>query len=280
MPLYNATGTVELAIMSIINQTFHDWELIVLDDGSTDQGPDLVKSIKDPRIRFFQDPVNRGISYRLNKGIDLAHGKYFARMDSDDIAFPQRLEKQFDYLKNNPEVDLLATGILFFDNNGHAKGVMPVKETHKDICSTPWNGFYMPHPTWMGRIEWFKSNRYRSIADKAEDQDLLFRTYQTSCFACLPDILLGYRQDHRSFSKLFKARRVLAKSIVKTAIAKNKFNILCFIIVITFFKIIADFFNLYLGFDKLRNKLCTIPSDTKLEWQKIHQSFIGQLEKT
>jgi glycosyltransferase involved in cell wall biosynthesis len=228
-----------------------------------------VESIPDPRIRLVQDGVNKGISYRLNQSLDLARGYYFARMDADDIAFPERIARQVKFMEDHLDIDLVATGVLVFGNAGDVKGVIQVKHNHNAICSRPWNGFHMPHPTWLGRIEWFRFNHYRSSADKAEDQDLLFRTYLTSHFACIPDVLLGYRQDTRSLSKMIAARRVFAKSFIETAIRRRQFlKVICLTLNITI-KMIADILNIVCGIKFLRNKLDAIPQDTLGLWQEI-----------
>lgn len=276
LPLYNAGSTIRASVQSILLQTYENWELIVIDDGSTDNGPEIVESISDPRITLVRDGVNRGISFRLNQALDLARGSYFARMDADDIAFPQRLEKQVKFLQADQSIDLLATGILFFKNDGSVQGVMPVKASHSLICQSPWNGFYMPHPTWLGRLEWFKKYYYNSDADKAEDQELLYRSYSMSRFACLPEVLLAYRQDQRSFEKMLAARYVFAKSFANVALMQKQYQVLPILVLVQLVKVIADFMNIAFGAKRLRNKLADVPANTCVAWheiwEKVHKS--------
>lgn len=276
LPLYNAGFTIEAALQSILFQTYKNWELIVIDDGSTDNGPAIVESISDPRITLLRDGVNRGISFRLNQALDLAKGSYFARMDADDISFPQRLEEQVKFLQADQSIDLLATGILFFKNDGSVQGVMPVKASHSLICQSPWNGFYMPHPTWLGRLEWFKKYYYNSDADKAEDQELLYRSYSMSRFACLPEVLLAYRQDQRSFEKMLAARYVFAKSFANVALMQKQYQVLPILVLVQLVKVIADFMNIAFGAKRLRNKLADVPANTCVAWheiwEKVHKS--------
>ncbi len=206
LPSFNAEGTIGEAISSILMQTWENWELLLIDDGSKDRTVEIARSFNDSRIRIFVDGRNRGLPARLNEAIDLASGKYFARMDNDDISFPERFSKQVEYLESHPEIDLLGTKALTFVAPGAATGIFPFKQTHEEICARPWNGFYLPHPTWMGKIEWFRKHRYRNV-NRAEDQDLLLRSYPTSRFACLPEMLFAYRLRKKFSTEISRASR-------------------------------------------------------------------------
>lgn len=207
LPVYNGGKWLLPAVESIRRQTFLDWELLLIDDGSTDDAVQSVRSLSDSRIQIFQDGLNKGLATRLNEGIDWANGRYLARMDADDLMFPDRLATQVDYLDRHPEVDLLATQIAVF-------GALPVPRVsasaidHDGICKNHWRGIAMPHPTWMGRIEWFRKHRYYLPEYvRAEDQELLLRAMPTSRYACLDRVLLAYRQGAFSLFRTFRARR-------------------------------------------------------------------------
>jgi glycosyltransferase involved in cell wall biosynthesis len=215
MPLFNCEKTVGSALRSILHQTFRNWELLIIDDGSADRTREMVRSFVDPRIRIIADGEHRGLVARLNQAIELSSGRYFARMDGDDVAFPDRLRRQVDFLTENPKVDLVGCGLLVFGNNGQVLGVRHVAEKHSEICQRPWAGFQLPHPTWMGRIEWFHSHRYNALAFRAEDQELLLRTYQTSCFSCIPEILQGYREDHIVLRNILRGRYSYTKAVLR-----------------------------------------------------------------
>jgi glycosyltransferase involved in cell wall biosynthesis len=210
LPVYNAGTLLPQALDSIFRQSFQQWELILVDDGSTD-GCMAGFSVADPRVRVVQDGRNEGLAARLNQGIDLARGRYLARMDQDDIAYPERLQAQVKFLQSHPDIDLVATRTLLFRNDGSVIGLSPLRQTHLEICAAPWRGFFLPHPTWMGRIEWFRRHRYR-IPEyvRAEDQELLLRSHRASQFACLPEVLLGYRQSGLPLKKVLLARKHLA----------------------------------------------------------------------
>lgn len=211
LPVRDGAATLATAIESIRRQTFADWELLVLEDGSTDATEVIARSFEDARIRVLVDGSRQGLARRLNQGIEQARGRYLARMDADDVAFPERFALQVACLDSQPEIDLLATRVLLYRAGGEAVGPYPYRATHAEICSRPWNGFYFPHPTWMGRIEWFRRFRYRlPEVVWAEDQDLLLRAYASSRFACLPQVLLGYCVGPTRLAKLLGVRINLA----------------------------------------------------------------------
>lgn len=221
MSFHNSRDSLPFAINSLLWQTYSHWELILLDDGSNDGSAEFLKAIDDPRIRFYSDPVCRGLPVRLNRGVTLAQGEFIARMDADDVAFPERLERQVAYLQEHRDVDLLATSALLVNAGNIPIGVLPAKLSHEEICRRPWRGFPMPHPTWMGRTEWFRRNPYDESARKGQDQVLLYETYQNSKFAGLPDPLLGYKYAGLSVQKTLIGRYCYLKAMRG---AKNRRN--------------------------------------------------------
>lgn len=115
LPIYNAELFLAESIDSILNQTYQNFELILLNDGSTDNSEKICLSYADSRIRYYKH-ANMGLAATLNKGIELSNGKYIARQDNDDISMPNRLEKQLNYLKQHPQVVLLGTRALIFSD--------------------------------------------------------------------------------------------------------------------------------------------------------------------
>lgn len=201
MSFHNAAASLEAAIRSIQFQTYENWELILLDDGSRDGSGDIARRIEDARIRLVGDAQCKGLSVRLNQGVRLAQGEFIARMDADDVAFPERFEKQVAFLLAHPETDLLATDTLMVDADGTAIGILAAGHSHEAICRRPWVGFSMPHPTWMGKTEWFRRYPYDEKALKAQDQTLLLRAYRSNRFAGLAEPLLAYTYDAVSLKK-------------------------------------------------------------------------------
>src|SRR5438093_1473162 len=104
LPTYNAAAWLGGAIDSLLGQSYRDFELLVIDDGSTDQTPSLLNTYKDDRIRVLRHEHNSGLIASLNHGIDVAKGKFIARMDADDVSHPRRLERQLAFLERHPEV--------------------------------------------------------------------------------------------------------------------------------------------------------------------------------
>ena len=211
MPVYNAGKYLRLAVLSIIRQTFTDWELLIIDDGSTDSALQDIADIDDARIKIFRDGMNRGLAARLNEAADMARGRYLARMDQDDVSYPERFARQIAALQNNPELDLVATRAIVINENDQATGLFPYAIFHKEICARPWRGFYLPHPTWMGRIEWFRKHRYTVPGPYfCEDQELLLRSYRDSRLGTMDEILFAYRiRDKVDWRKLAKTRRAV-----------------------------------------------------------------------
>ncbi len=206
MSAYNCEQEIELAVASIVAQTFQDWELIAIDDGSTDGTHERLAGFQDQRIRVVRERERKGLAYRLNQGIAIARGAYVGRMDADDISYPERLSKQVAYLDKSPDTDLLGTAAFAFEPGFRAIGVCDVEPSHEGVCANPASGFRMPHPSWMGKRNWFEKHPYRTDAKRAQDQDLLVRTFRSSRFANLEEILIGYRQSLPKINHILMGR--------------------------------------------------------------------------
>lgn len=244
MPVYNAGEYLRPALLSIINQTYNNWELIIADDGSTDGCLDDLQELNDPRIMVLRDNVNKGIAARLNQMIDLAKGDYIARMDSDDISLPERLELQLITLERDKTIDLIATRAQVINTMGVVTSELPFRLSHEEICASPWRGFYMAHPSWMGRSEWFKKYRYSFPAPYlCEDQELLLRSFRHSKFATLNNVLFLYRKSSTfNFKKLFLTRFALF-SCQLSFFKDNKKYMFCFLaFLMTLGRITKDIF--------------------------------------
>lgn len=224
LPVLNGAKTIRSAILSVLAQSYTCFELLVIDDGSTDSTKEMVREMCDNRIRLLSDGRAAGLATRLNEGVRQAKGKYIARMDADDLSFPDRFAKQVKFLEDHKEIDLLATRAVVFSSELGVIGLLPFQGDHEDIVKCPWRGFPMPHPTWMGRREWFANNPYMvPEAKRSEDQELLLRTHLHSRFACLPEILLAYRQTKFSLPKTFAARASVFCSQRKFFISRHAY---------------------------------------------------------
>jgi glycosyltransferase involved in cell wall biosynthesis len=123
MPVYNTEKFIKETINSLLNQTFKDFELLIVDDASTDNSIEIIKSFIDERIKIFTNDKNRGIVYSRNRGNSLACGKYIAPFDADDIALPDKFEKQITYMEKHTEFGMIGSWAKLIDENGIFKNV-------------------------------------------------------------------------------------------------------------------------------------------------------------
>jgi glycosyltransferase involved in cell wall biosynthesis len=271
MPVYNCAATLGAALRSILNQTFSNWELILVDDGSTDETLHVARAHADPRIRVFADGLHLGLVERLNQAIDVSEGKYFARMDGDDVCYPERFERQVRYLEEHSDVDLLGCRVLAFKGNGLVLGTRRVPLSHGDICERPWAGFNLAHPTWVGRMQWFRRHHYRSDAVRCEDQDLLRRTYKASRFANLPNILVGYREESVSLRKNFASRYSICKSLLREAFEHRNYLAAARGVISQNLKALVDVFAVTTGLNYrvLRHRAIPVEESVKRRWAQV-----------
>lgn len=193
IPFFNGKRTLADAVRSVFAQTFTHWELILMDDGSTDGATEIARSIDDPRVRLVSDGTNRGLCARLNQIASLAQGRYLARMDADDLMHPERIERQVRFLDANPLVDAVDTAIYTIDDDLTPLGIRGQQPLDCDPVSVLRNGLLI-HPTMMARREWFLANPYDPDYVRAEDRELWCRTAQTTRFARICEPLFFYRE--------------------------------------------------------------------------------------
>lgn len=206
MPFYDAAQTIGAAIRSILLQSYPNWELLLCDDGSSDASREIARSFDDPRVTVWGDGRRRQLGARLNECLERARGPYVARMDADDIAYPRRLEKQVRFLEDHPDVDLTGGWAVLFDGAGAPVGKRTDPAAHGDIARWPLHSFKLIHPTFMGKVSWFRRYGYRADAIRCEDHDLLFRACAASRYANLPEVVLGYRQGSMDLRKRLRSR--------------------------------------------------------------------------
>ncbi len=118
MPAYNCEKYIYESVKSVLNQTYTDWELIIIDDCSNDSTWSIIESINDSRVRKYKNDTNRGIAYTRNRGIELSNGEYIALLDDDDIYFSTKLERQVDYLEAHQDVDIVGSKVQWIDEKG------------------------------------------------------------------------------------------------------------------------------------------------------------------
>lgn len=202
LPIYNGEAYLKLAIDSVLNQTFKDFELLLLNDGSSDSSEKIIDNYvkKDKRCKKFSWQ-NQGLIKTLNTGIEKAQGEIIFRMDADDVCHPQRFEKQLSYLESNPECIALGSRVLLIDDAGMPIKIVSVPSGHEDIEKRNFvgNGSAIVHPTVaMRKKAVIEVKGYREQFTHAEDIDLFLRLAEKGKVANLPDILLEYRQHASS----------------------------------------------------------------------------------
>lgn len=194
MPVFNAAKYLRLAIDSVLNQSFSNFEFILTDDGSADGSLEIIKSYSDKRIVLIQHTENKGIGYSLNEQIQVSRGTYFARMDADDLMFPNRIEKQFNFLESHPSIDLVGAEAIVIDQENQIMGLRKPKLVSS--ISEILKGGYFIHPTVMGKTSWFLQHLYHPDFSGTEDHELFLRTYPLSRFYNQDFPVLFYRENN------------------------------------------------------------------------------------
>jgi glycosyltransferase involved in cell wall biosynthesis len=194
LPVYNAGPFLHDCLRSVFAQSWSDWELVVVDDGSTDESVSILRSIDDPRVRLVGPHLHRGLGASLNLITANARGRYIARMDADDMMHSSRLERQLRVLLERPDLDGLGCGMVVLDRRLEPIGTKLNPVDHAAICTDPLTGIRVAHATFVGRAEWFRSHPYHDDSYGCEDWELLFSAFTQSRFANLPEPLYFYRE--------------------------------------------------------------------------------------
>ncbi|WP_347160183.1 glycosyltransferase family 2 protein [Pontibacter chitinilyticus] len=201
MPVYNSARFLREAIDSILQQTFTDFEFLIIDDGSTDESIAIVQSYTDPRIRFLQNARNMGISPTLNKGIALAAAPYIARMDADDISYPDRLQKQYNYLQAHPDCAMVSCLVRVITEDGRfvRQDLFHSQYFYYNLTFICW----IYHPTVMYRKDAVQEVGMYTAA-YSEDFELFWQLSRKYKFYNLPEVLLDYRQTSQSLHQVLR----------------------------------------------------------------------------
>jgi glycosyltransferase involved in cell wall biosynthesis len=212
LPFADNRETLGLAIRSVLAQTERDWELLLVDDGSSDGSRALAESVDDPRVRFLGDGERRGLAVRLNEIVQAARAPIIARMDADDQMAPGRLARQLAVLEADPSLDIVASDLVALDATGRPTGRRKRRPLPVDTAGVLRHG-YLSHPTVTGRRTWFLANPYGERWRRAEDFELWCRTVGRVRVLELPEPLLFYREpvpvNLAAYLETFRARRAI-----------------------------------------------------------------------
>lgn len=222
MPVYHTAPYLREAIDSMLSQTFTDFELIVLNDCSPDNAEEILDTYNDPRIVRYRGEKNVGLSNVLNIGIELARGKYIARMDSDDISLPNRLQVQVDYLEAHPEIDLVSVGMQLFGDNDE---IWIRDQDFEEMKIRALFRSPVLHASSVWRKESFEKQglRFRQEMVPCEDYDLWTRALVRGLkFANLSEVLYRYRihgtQASMQTDVIDEKNREVQKNYIKAAL--------------------------------------------------------------
>jgi len=176
IPFYNAEKFLASAIRSVFAQTYQDWELILIDDGSTDRSLEIARSVKDSRVRVFSDGKNKKLASRLNEIVQLAKYDLIGRMDADDLMSPTRFEKQLKILNNSKKYELVSTGVYSVTDDLDLIGVRGSNVSNIEFKDLLFKKVGIVHAAILGKKEWFERNKYDTSLKIAQDYDLWLRT--------------------------------------------------------------------------------------------------------
>lgn len=208
MPCYNVAEFIDRSLPSVLSQTYEDLEVLLIDDGSTDDTPAKLQeyAAKDPRIRVVINEKNLGLIRTLNLGIDLSKGEFIARMDADDISEVNRLETLYNVLDRNPDLDAISASAEYIDMKDRSRGLLIAKGTSPEslkfisFFSTP-----VIHPCIMLRRKVLTDNKYNPEYIHSEDYELFSRLiYSGYRIGNLKDILYKLRINPGSVSRRFE----------------------------------------------------------------------------
>lgn len=216
MPVYDGERYLEEAIQSILNQTFRDFELIIINDGSTDGTAPIIERYRraDGRVRAFEQ-ANHGLAATLNRGLELARGDYVVRMDQDDVSLPDRLAVQTAFMSANRHVGICGTWIETFDRLNRTVLRLPTD----DATIRSWLLFesVLPHPSVIMRREALSSAGlfYDETCMHAEDYDLWVRASRHTALANVPEVLLRYRLHPQQVVRRFETEKLASARLIR-----------------------------------------------------------------
>lgn len=201
MSVYNGEKYLREAIDSILDQTFTDFEFLIINDGSTDRTAEILQSYDDSRIRVINNEKNIGLTKSLNKGLKMARSEYIARMDADDVSMPTRLEKEVAFLDENKNVGLVGTYYLMMNENGKVLHTVKCLTKGKELKEKLLEGNQFGHGSVMFRAECIERvGLYREEVGSAEDYDLWLRISEVYDVVNIPEPLYKWRFNLKSIS--------------------------------------------------------------------------------
>jgi glycosyltransferase involved in cell wall biosynthesis len=195
MPVYNAQKHLVEAVNSILNQSYSNLELIIINDGSTDKSEEILLTLTNTRIRYVKNKKNLGVSKTLNIGLQLARGKYVARMDADDLSMPKRIEKQVKFLEKNKDHGMIGTQYINMDKHRTLYEIGAQIQKHSEIVYAIQSMNVFCHGSVMFRNSFIKKEKIRYRTIKFEDYELWTRIVKKTKTANIPEVLYVYMNN-------------------------------------------------------------------------------------
>ena len=218
LPVYNVGHYIEECLDSILAQSFQDFEIIVIDDCSTDDTVKLVESYKDPRIFIKKKDRNKGLIDSLNLGFEIAKGKYIARMDGDDISTTDRFQKQLDVLENNPQIDVCGCWLQQF---GKKHEIIKHKKNHEKIVVQMLLSCSMSMGSVMFNRKSLETYKFDINKKHVEDYDFWSRAAWTCKFYNIQEVLYYYRMHESQVSSTHKKIQIKGDIPIKLYLFKK-----------------------------------------------------------
>ena len=255
MSCYNDDKYISRCIDSILKQSFVNFEFLIVDDCSSDHSLAIINKYKDSRIKVFKNDKNMGRAFSLNELIKLAEGEFIMIMDADDIVHIEKIKIQYEFLTQNPLIDLVSTNLYYFNQDkllGKSNLNLPNKISLKNLL---FSSVPLAHATVMARSIWYKKNLYTIPEIKnAEDQDLWLKSFDLSNFYILKQNLYLYRLHKGSIKNKIDKRLGYHIALKNYLIRKNLNYLIIIHFIITLIYISIDFIKTFLKVPALKLK--------------------------
>jgi glycosyltransferase involved in cell wall biosynthesis len=219
LAVHNGAASIDAAVESIVAQSYRDWDLLVIDDASTDATPAKVDawSLRDPRVSVVHNDRNLGLAASLNLAWRRARGELIARMDADDMSLPERLVTQVEFLRSHPEIDVVGTGAYLLEDDGRPRGISLRAADHEQLIAKMYKEVPFIHPSVMMRRRFLEAlDGYDPRLRRGQDYDLWSRGHRRFRYANLSRPLIKYRVRGRpTFRAIFYATWVVARAVLR-----------------------------------------------------------------
>lgn len=217
MPVHNGGHFLAAALQSILNQSYDNFEFIIIDDASTDTSLSVIKEFDDPRIKLVINEQNLGVTRSLNKAITYAQGRFIARHDCDDVALPTRLEKQLSYLQNNPDVACVGCNLIIINSDGKKTGEWQYPASSELVAWKLLFNSAIAHPASMFSLDVFnRVGGYNESIKKAQDYELWSRMSKEHKLANIGEPLVKYRIHENAISQSKADEQIRVRKMISS----------------------------------------------------------------